>query len=294
MREHARSIRGFVRLLALTLAPGVAAAVAPAPALAQEGAAAAQETVEESVKPWSNEAQVALVDAAGNSSSTTFAISERFTYNWTFSELVLGAELFRSTTETRVLTNDAGTARESLVDTVAAERYEVTGKYRQNLLGDLFWVATGAWYRNRPAGIDSRVGFTGGVGYRFLENASSLVAGEIGVGVARETPVALPADTFADGRAYLEIRHAFSDSGSLQIEAELLDNLQDTDDLRINGRVSLTSKLTDVFALRVGWDLRYDKQPAFVIVDGGPGVPAASFVLDDLDRTLSASLVVSF
>ena len=273
----------------LALVPALVLALAPRPALAQEGAA-----VEETVKPWGNEAQVALVDAAGNSSSTTFAISNRFTYNWTFSELILGAELFRSTTDTRVLTNDAGTVQESVVETIGAERYEVTGKYRQNMLGDLFWYGSGAWYRNRPAGIDSRANFTGGVGYRFLENASTLVAGEIGVGVERETPVGLPADTFADGRAYLEIRHEFSDSGSLQVEAEMLDNLQDTQDLRINGRVAVTSKLTSVFALRVGLDLRYDNQPAIVIVDGGPGVPAASFVLDDLDRALSASLVVSF
>lgn len=257
--------------------------------LAQE-----EQVSEEPVKPWSNEAQLSLVDSAGNASSRTFAVADRFTYNWTYSELILTAEAFRQSSKTRVLSNEIGGVREDTIERTDAERYEAGAKFRQNLVGEMFWYALGSWYRNEPAGVQSRWNANGGVGYRFLENATSLVAGETGVGLVREDLVDSPADSFVDGRAYLEVRHKFSDHARFQTELELLDNLQDTGDLRINAKASVTSDLTDVLALRVGWDLKFDNRPTVIVIDSNPEAPPAPFVFDKTDRTLSASLVVSF
>lgn len=255
----------------------------------------AQEAEEpEELKPWSNEAQLSLADSAGNASSRTFAISDRFTYNWTYAELVVSFELFRQSSEQRVLVNEIDGVREELIDQVSAERYEAEGKYRQNVLDELFWFVQGGWYQNRPAGVDQRLGAHAGVGYRFLENTTTLVAGEIGPGVVREELVDAGADTFADARAFLELRHEFNDNASLDSQVEVRDNIQDTDDLRITAGVAVTSQMNDTFALRVGWDLRYDRQPPVIVVDSNPDAPPGAFVFDTTDRTLTASLVVSF
>lgn len=256
----------------------------------QEG----DEELAEPVKPWSNEAQLAIVDAAGNSSSRTIAAANRFTYNWTYSELILTAEIFRQSSETRVLTNEVDGVRVDTLDELAAERYEAGAKYRQNLLDELFWYALGAWYQNEPAGVESRWSANGGFGYRFLETAASLVAGEIGVGMEQQDLVGAGSDSYVSGRAYLEVRHRFSDNAGFQTELELLENLQDTDDLRLSAKASVTSEITDILALRVGWDLKYDNQPAVLLVDSNPEAPPSPFVFDKVDRTLSVSLVVSF
>lgn len=279
----------------LWLSAAVAAVLltgAPSAALAQEEVEPAE--VVAPTKPWSNEAQLALVDTAGNSSSRTFAVANRFTYNWTYSELILTAELFRQSSESRVLVNEAGGVREDVVERVDAERYEAGAKFRQNLLDELFWYGLASWYQNEPAGVDSRLNFNGGLGYRFLETADSLVAGELGAGMVREELAGGPSDSFVDGRAYLEVRHRFSESAAFQTEVEVLDNLQDTADLRLNAKASVTADLTDIFALRVGWDLKYDNRPAVLVVGSNPEAPPAPFVFDKTDRTLSASLVVSF
>lgn len=257
------------------------------PALAQE------ETPPADTKPWSNEAQIALVDTAGNASSRTFAVANRFTYNWTYSELILTLELFRATSGARVLENTADGVAVSFVDKVDSERYEAAGKYRMNIVDELFWYAGAGWFRNRPAGIESRTNVGGGVGYRFVENDSTLVAGEAGLGLDRETPVEGDVDTFAAARAFLEARHRFSENGRFNLGLEAIDNLQDTSDLRINATAAVTSQLTDAFALRVVWDLKYDNQPATQVVTGN-GFPPALFEFDKTDRTLSASLVLSF
>ena len=52
--------------------------------LAPGWAFAQDEAVVEETKPWHNEAQIALVDTAGNASSRTFAVSNRYSYNWTY------------------------------------------------------------------------------------------------------------------------------------------------------------------------------------------------------------------
>lgn len=264
----------------------VVALLTTSPVLAQE------EAVPEETKPWQNEAQIALVDTAGNASSRTFAVSNRFSYNWTYSELILTLELFRATSGTRVLENTADGVTATFVDKTDSERYEAAGKYRMNIVDELFWYAGAGWFRNRPAGIDTRTSLGAGAGYRFVENDTTLVAGEAGLGLDRETPVGGDADTFVSARAFLEARHALSENARFKVGLEAIENLQNTSDLRINATASVTSQLTDAFALRVAWDLKYDNDPATRIVTGN-GLPPGLFVFDKTDRTLSASLVVN-
>ena len=66
----------------------------------------------------------------------------------------------------------------------------------------------------------------------------------------------------------------------------------------MNWTTALTASLTSKLALRVSYALKYDRQPALLLVPPSagapPGTPDALFEFDTIDTILSASLVVKF
>ena len=268
-------------VVVVTLVLGVAG-----PVLAQEEG--------DVIRPWSFEAELSLADTSGNTSSRTVAASGRFVYNLTFSELIVYGDVFRNESETRALFNEGGAVREETTSQTTADRYELGAAFRQNILNNLFWYVRGGWYRNEPAGMKSSLSAGGGVGYRFRETERTLVAGEVGVALTREELVSGTEDTFADGRALLEIRQQLSESADFRVSFEALQNLQDTDDLRMNAKAAITSNISSRFALRVGWDLKYDRQPATLLVSSVATEPPALFRFQTTDAAITAALVISF
>lgn len=264
---------------------------------------AAQEAVEEPVaaegeaeleKNWSNEGDLAWVNTSGNASATTFAFSDTLTYNWTYSELILHGEYFKATAREEQRFNEGGEVRQVLETKTTAERLDFGGKYRQNILDQMFWYAMGNYYRNQPSGIDSRLFANGGVGYRFMETPKTLLVGELGLGVTRENRVGQDGETFVDARAYMQWKQTVTDTTDVEISAEFMDNLQNTSQLRINSNAAVTTRISSVFALRLTWDLRFNNDPPVLLIDTNPDEPAAPFQLKTSDRTFAASVVFTF
>lgn len=255
--------------------------------------ALAQEEAEEPAKPWTNEAELAFVNTSGNSAASTFAFGNRFAYNWTYSEFRFVVDFYRATARQRFLFNEGGGVRQELVTETTAERYELAAQYRQNFVGQVFWYLKGGWFRNQPAGIDSRYNGNGGVGYRFLEDDVTTLVGEFGIGATREQQVQGEAMTFADIRGAFEWKQKVTDTTNFELASEALWNLSNTDDLRINAIAAATVSVSSKIALRVSYDLRFDNDPAMVLVDTVPEEPPALFTLKTTDRTLAAALVVT-
>ena len=92
--------------------------------------------------------------------------------------------------------NEGGGVRQVLTTSTTAERLDFGGKFRQNILDQMFWYAMANYYRNQPSGINSRVFANGGIGYRFMETPNTLLAGELGLGVTRESRVDANGETF--------------------------------------------------------------------------------------------------
>ncbi len=277
-----RSQGAFARAMLLS----AACLIVAAPALAQSAGGIA--------KPWSNEAELGFVKTSGNSSTTTFSLGDRFAYNWRYAELRLRLELFRTESTERVLTNEVDGVAEGSIDRVDAERYEVAAQFRQNVIGQLFWYALGDWYRNKPAGLENRWLGSGGVGYRLVDGPGLYLAAEAGVGLTREDRTNGQTDDFVDLRGFTEARVRLSDTADFAADLELLRNLQDSADTRVAASASLTARINRRLALRVGWHLKYDRQPPIVTVTTNPAAPPAAFVLDTTDQWLTTSLVLNF
>lgn len=261
--------------------------VAAAPAGAQE------EVVEDPPKPWGNEAEASFVMTGGNSSSQTFAVSDRFFYNWTYSELIVRVGALRAESDTRRLLNVDGVVVEETISEVRAESYDVEGRFRRNVLDELFWFVGGGWHRDEFSGIDSRVEGIAGAGYRFVENSRGTVVGELGGGVTRENRVNGISDTIADVRGRLSAEWQVIDTTHLASTLEVIGNVQDFGDHRILSESSISVRINDHLALRAAYGLKFDNEPVVILVDTLPG-PPAPFTLEKTDTRLSTSLVIKF
>ncbi len=269
----------------------VCAPTAQAQEIVEDGAT---EQPEETVKPWSNEAEASYVKTGGNSSASTLALSNRFAYNFTYSELLFDVEFMRAATTTVLRSNVDGELVEEELSETSAERYEVAGSFRQNILNDVFWYARGDWYRNRFAGVSSRTTGGGGVGYRFVETPTTLFVGELGLGITKESLTNDTGDTFVDIRAALEGRFKITQSTDFDFFVSAADNIQNTKNLRVKFNAAVSVAVSNTLALRVGYLLDYRNDPVVQIIEGDEGVPPVSFTRGKTDSMFLVSLVVKF
>jgi len=102
---------------------------------------------------------------------------------------------------------------------------------------------------------------------------------------------------YVGARGFLAYHQRLSETAGLDGELELLDDLGNTTDLRARLLAAVSARLTSRLAMKVSYTINFDNQPAFRTVS----VPTtsnptgkASFELDEIDTTLSASLVIDF
>jgi putative salt-induced outer membrane protein YdiY len=249
---------------------------------------------EETVKPWSNEAEASYVKTGGNSSASTLALSNRFAYNLTYSELLFTVDFMRASTTTTRRSNVGGELLEESETAASAERYQVAGSYRQNILDNMFWYARSSWYRNPFAGISAEVNAGGGIGYRFIETPDDLLVGEIGFGVTNESLTNDTSSTFVDIRGALEGRFKITDTTGFEVALVASDDLQNTTNLRATVDAAISVAVSNALALRVGYLLDYRNEPVVDVLEGGDGVPPVIYTRDKSDSMFLVSLVVKF
>ncbi len=138
------------------------------------------------------------------------------------------------------------------------------------------------------AGIDDRFVVRGGVGYRILRSETDALVAEVGADWTSEARIAGPTETYFGTRALLSYERTLSATSRFESDVEVLENLEDTEDLRVNWISSVSASLTSVLALQLGYELAYDRQPVVVLVEGAP------FEFDETDTKLTTSVVLNF
>jgi len=252
---------------------------------------------EEPPRPWSDAADFGLVMTTGNSKALNVTLSNKFVYKWSNAEFTLDAAALRTESTTRTLANDtaANTVTETEVDTTTAEMYALAGKYTHDIREKFFWYAGGGWVSNKPSGIDNRYMAGGGLGYRFFKTEIQTLSVEFGLDYTKEEQTSGVDQSFAGARAFLGYLYNISKTSSFTEDFTLLENLDDTNDLRARSVSAVTASISQKLALKVTLVLAYDNQP--VVLDVQPVLPAtqvAQFEYDKLDTILTATLVVNF
>jgi putative salt-induced outer membrane protein len=258
----------------------------------------AQEEAEEPKRAWTDEAEFSYVSTTGNAETTTLSFSNKYEYNWEKAKLTFFASALRADATTVTLENLDGSVSETRIKEKTAENYELTLGYRRQIKNRLYWYAGTGWYRNRFAGIDDRYGVSGGVGYRIIDRKKHVLDSEVGLGYTWETQVTGLENNFTDSRVFLGYDFIISENAKLDSDLEILPNLDDSDDLRVNWITAVTASLTSKLALRLSYAVKYDRQPAVTVIPPSagapPGTPDALYEFETTDTILSASLVVKF
>ncbi|MDQ7006707.1 MAG: DUF481 domain-containing protein [Acidobacteriota bacterium] len=254
---------------------------------------------EDAEKDWTNTAEFAAVITGGNSQTTTLSIKDTFKKTYAGGELTLDMVLLKAKQTDRTPRNEGGTLFVDEISKTNAEYYALQGKYRGQIRDGLFWYAGGGWERNQPAGLDNRVSAGGGLGYLIFRDATMELSGELGANYVDESYVS---GTLPDGADYINVRgfigytRKLSPTAHLDARLEMLQNMDDSDDLRVNAEASVTASLTSQLALKVGYSIKYDKSPVMILLSdpADPTAPAVFYEFDDTDTIFAASLVINY
>lgn len=137
-----------------------------------------------------------------------------------------------------------------------------------------------AWDRNPLAGLRSR--YEEGVGgfWKPVASPRQRLTLEVGFGLIQQQNTDAPDDHFPVSRFAAEYRLEFAEKAFLYDKLEVLPNLEDGNDLRINHELGAAAPVTKGVALRVSHLVRFDNEPE-------PG-------FEKTDRFLTAGVQVTF
>ena len=247
--------------------------LSPLPAAAQDPAAPS-----DTVRAVSIVADFGLVDAAGNSDVTSFTASERLEWKPAASRWIL-SQTFKAVYGR----TDGETSAESYRGSARADR-RFTDHLQLFVAGGRevghFRVVAGGFERDRFAGISRRFEELVGVGARLLDRPRHTLEIEAGTAFTQQRSIADVDDNFVAARGAATWQYKFTDAASLRQQVEVLENLEETDDLRINSETALVAPLSRRIAIKVAYVICFDN------------VPEPTF--GKTDRVLSSGVQVSF
>ena len=206
------------------------------------------------------------VATGGNTNVTTYNIGEKIVFRpgpWVFTQN-LGVIYGKS----------AGVVNASSI--AAGLRGDHTIATRLALYG------LGKFAHDSFAGIKHRWEESVGLSAKVLDTASDQFSFELGVGLIQQTP-SNSVDTSThtvNARTAGVYRHNFSKTAFAQQSIEVLPNLTEGDDYRINSETSISAPISSHIALKSAFVVHFDNQPV-------PGFKSS-------DRIFTSGLQISF
>ncbi len=125
---------------------------------------------------------------------------------------------------------------------------------------DSLYVLAGGFH-DIFAGYDLRSHEQVGYSRLFVTNEDSELRGEIGLDYAQEFRTTGDFVDILAARVLLGVKHKFNDNVSVSDTFEVYENLIQPEDVRILNTASFTSKLSDIFKLKLGHSLIFDNLP---------------------------------
>lgn len=218
------------------ITPLLAVAVLPMLLRAQEASVAARTRFT---------TDLGFVQTSGNTEITTFNIGEKLSREWASFTLAQSFAL--------VYGEERGTVNSN------ALRTDLRGDWR---VGQRLALFLGAGFdRNSFAGIERRFEEQIGLRSQVIAAARDTVSVEAGGTVTQQLGTEGTTRNFPAARAAGVWRHAFNDRAYLQQNAEVLPNLSETEDWRVNTETTLVAPLSARVGMKLSYVLRYDNLP---------------------------------
>ncbi|HWA56820.1 MAG TPA: DUF481 domain-containing protein [Gemmatimonadales bacterium] len=215
-------------------------------------------------RSWTLQTDLGLVNTAGNTSTTTLNAGDAASVtigDWTLSQGF--AVVYGRTDGSR-----------------SAENYVAGLRLDYLVSPGLGMYATGRWSRDRFAGISGRFEEGTGLSFRAVATAATEFSVEAGAVLNQQWNLNGTQDRFASGRGAIKFKHLLSKAAYVKQLAEVLPNLIDANDVRVNTETAVVAPLSSRVALKASYVLKFDNEPQ-------PG-------FETTDRYLTSGLQVVF
>jgi putative salt-induced outer membrane protein YdiY len=249
-------------------------------------------------------ADLSYVLTSGNSTANSLGFKGDVTHRWAKHSIgfAVGGLRASSSSDLRYAVGTPGDFEIVIPEAeTTAEYYYGRGRYDYKLSDRLYLTAGAGWERNRFSGLDDRWLVDTGLGYIFLNNDRTSFRGAAGITYTDEQY------TVEDGRdgSFLGARLGWDFqqklfSNTTFTHTLLVDeNLESTDDLRLDANFGLHVAMSSKLGLKVNWRLLWDNQPALAEYTlCAPGGSCTGLTVlapyKELDQGFSVSLVFSF
>ncbi len=221
---------------------------------------------EEQEKKWEDSAELSYVQTGGNTDVMTFSGNNTLKYNF--------SEKWASTWKLGALYGETDGENN-------AERYYTDIQTDYNASDTLFYYLKAGWLKDKFAGIDSRVYLGPGAGYKFLKGDRQFLSAEAGLNYATESYTDDTDSDFLEGRVLGKYEFVFNSKTKFTQTAEYLHNFDNSEKYRINTLTGLVTQLTDMFSLKISYEIKFQNEPS-------------PETLDQTDTLFSVALVVNF
>jgi putative salt-induced outer membrane protein len=220
--------------------------------------------------PWEFSGDLGFVNVSGNTSITTLNAGERLIRRLAKWEFKHDFATVYGKTDGKESSNLLRASLRS--DFALASKFALYGRT--------------AFERNKFAGIKSRFSEGAGVVGKLIATDVNQLNLEGGLEATQEKTLGGDVDNFASFRGATSWKHSFSKTAFFFQGIEALENLKDSDDLRVNTETALVAPLSTHVALKVSYVVRFDNDPALNAAKTGH--------LRKSDRIFSTGVQISF
>jgi len=231
-------------------------------------------------KTHSFTADLGFVNAAGNTSVTTFNVGDKLVLN-SPDKKVIFTQLFS------VVRSEADGVKN-------AENYRGLVRLDYGLDHVFYLFGLTGWERNAPAGLLRRFEETIGLAYKAVTQPNDELALELGLSMFQERTVDGAAgvqlvNDYNAGRLAGIYKHKFNPSSFFQQQLEVIPNLDVARAYRVNSETSFVAPLSTHLAIKLGYQVRFDNLPPIK-----PDPNPLGERLKKTDRYLTAGLTISY
>lgn len=290
-------LRRWLLALCALAASGLAV---PSALLAQE-----EEEVDPATLRWVFKGDFSAVFARGNSESATFGVGATARRKWERDALRFEAGWIRVSSGTIVRraigTEGDFTVERDVTTETTAENIFARGRYDRKLSERWFGYTAGDWTRNTFAGIESRFVAALGGGTQWVDTDRTSFSTDYAVTWTFQQDVIENPDlatSFAGLRLGYDLRRDLTSTTEFTSRLVFDQNLDETDDRRVEWGNALTVDVNDVIALKPSLLLQWRNLPSLgevpLFTAGGVDTGTSVFApLRKLDTTFTLALVLS-
>ena len=217
------------------------------PVLALSALLGGNATAQEAAHPVKVTTDLGFVNTAGNTDITSLNLGERLVYRnadsvWSFSQ-------FASAVYGRT------SGQETANQLAAGVRLD------RGLGSRLYLFSTLKWDKDRFAGISRRLEEVLGLSWRAIDSKRDVLVAEVGSAFTQKQATTGVDENSVAVRSAGTYRHSLTETAFVQQLLEVLPNVEDGQDVRINSESSLVAPISRNIAVKLAYAIKFDNQP---------------------------------